>query len=161
MATIALASTNLPAIIGEAARLALQADAALTAPTGNITISSGDVSTTLSIALPFARSVDAATSNTINTYTDFLPDLDFSVASGTPMVDVTFANVSEFLAAALVRLDAAEAAKLAASPTSIPTGIGSDYSSVAGVETWTVVLGHTYAIDGTGKEVKTYTNHIA
>lgn len=156
-----LISSNLPAIVGEAARLMLQADATLTTPTGNISISSGDTSTTITLRLPFSRSVDAATGNSKLTYSDFLPALDFTVSSGSPMEAVTTDNTVEFMASALTLLDNAETAKLAADPNSIPAGIGSDYAASAGVDVWTVVLAHTYAIDSAGKEVKTYTNHIA
>lgn len=159
MANATLVSTTLPKLVAEIARYVMNAERALTPAQANVTMTFGDALVTIAGSLPVTQSIDTASGNIVTAFTDYLPALD-PVTTGTPISDITTDNMLEALYASVVRLDAAEAARLAANGT-LPAGVGSSLSIVNGVASFTAVLPVSYSVDNSGNQVATISNYLA
>lgn len=159
MPNVNFVSTTLPKFVAEAARRLMEAERALPAPLANVTMSFGDTLLTVSGSLPVGSSIDLATGNVVIAFSDYTTG-SVPVLTGTALSDVTASSLSEVLYNAVIRLDAAEAARIAAAGT-LPLGAGSTFTISEGQASFTAVLPVVYTLDVSGNQVATVPNYLA
>lgn len=159
MAVITVVSTTLPALVAELSRRVIQQEASLQTPLTNVSQSFGDNRLTVNASFPGSIAVNAANGDNSFAISNTTP-LDTIVTTGTPIADVTPGSLAEALFVAMLRLDAAEAAKIA-SGAELPAGTGTAYSVANGVASANSILPIAYNVDGQGNQVVEVSNYTA
>ena len=159
MADVTFVSTSKPALLAEAARQFIIADASLPTPNANVTMSFGVNLLTINASLPTTIAIDASNGKPVISIVDQLADFD-PVLTGTPMASKGIDSLGELINALAVEIDNDENVKQAAG-TPNPSGVGTTFSYGTGSVSITAVLPYVISLNSSGAQVATVSNYLA